>query len=134
MNTPARPNQVLLVGQSESINERASESLERAGFSCLYASDGFDALAVLVAHRPDVVLAQAIMPRLDGYQTCALIKNNHEYEAIPVFLTADREDYVDPNRASLVGSAGYLSPVFSEKEFRVALDATAKDICTLEHA
>lgn len=87
----------------------------------MYAADGFKALDCLVRNTIDVIVAQAVMPRLDGYQMCALIKRNSNYHAIPVFLAAERYELVDLHRLRLVGSAGALKSNFTADDFKAVL-------------
>ena len=104
---------VLLVDDSSTIRRSARACLESEGYTVITAVDGFDALAKVVEHRPSLVFADIMMPRLDGYQTCALIKNNADYRDIPVIMLSSRDGLFDKARARVVGSDDHLSKPFT---------------------
>jgi twitching motility two-component system response regulator PilG len=104
---------VLLVDDSKTIRRSASSFLSAAGYSVITAVDGFDALSKVVEHRPDMVFVDIMMPRLDGYQTCALIKNNSDYRDIPVVMLSSKDGLFDKARARVVGSDAHLSKPFT---------------------
>lgn len=104
---------VLLVDDSKTIRRSASSFLSTAGFSVITAVDGFDALSKVVEHRPAMVFVDITMPRLDGYQTCALIKNNPDYRGIPVVMLSSKDGLFDKARARIVGSDAHLSKPFT---------------------
>lgn len=116
---------VLLVDDSKTIRRSASSFLSEAGCSVVTAVDGFEALAKVVEHRPTLVLADIMMPRLDGYQTCALIKNNADYRDIPVVMLSSKDGLFDRARARVVGSDAHLAKPFTAKSLTAAV---------LEHA
>ena len=84
MDSAVSGKKIMVVDDSKTIRRTAETLLQREGFTVLTAEDGFDALAKIVEHRPDMIFVDIMMPRLDGYQTCALVKNNPEFNAIPV--------------------------------------------------
>ena len=86
---------VLLVDDSKTIRRSASSFLTAAGYSVISAVDGFDALSKVVEHRPSMVFVDIMMPRLDGYQTCALIKNNADFRDIPVVMLSSKDGLFD---------------------------------------
>lgn len=104
---------VLLVDDSKTIRRSASSYLSAAGYSVVTAVDGFEALAKVVEHRPSLVFVDILMPRLDGYQTCALIKNNADYRDIPVIILSSKDGLFDKARARMVGSDAHLSKPFT---------------------
>ena len=114
---------VLVVDDSKTIRRSATGFLTRAGWSVETASDGFEALAKVVEHRPDIVFADIVMPRLDGYQTCALIKNNADYRDTPVVMLSSRDGLFDRARARVVGSDAHLSKPFTEETLVAAVRA-----------
>ncbi|NND91496.1 MAG: response regulator [Granulosicoccus sp.] len=104
---------VLLVDDSKTIRRSARGFLESEGYSVVTAVDGFEALSKVVEYRPALVFADIMMPRLDGYQTCALIKNNADYRDIPVIMLSSKDGLFDKARARVVGSDDHLSKPFS---------------------
>jgi len=106
---------VLVVDDSKTIRRSAAGFLSRAGWTVETASDGFEALAKVVEHRPDIVFADIMMPRLDGYQTCALIKNNADFRHTPVVMLSSRDGLFDRARGRVVGSDAHLSKPFTEE-------------------
>ena len=112
---------VLVVDDSKTIRRSATGFLTRAGLRVETASDGFEALAKVVEHRPDIVFADIMMPRLDGYQTCALIKNNPDFRDTPVVMLSSRDGLFDRARGQVVGSDAHLSKPFTEETLVAAV-------------
>ena len=121
---------VLFVDDSATIRHSAQRVLEEAGYSVMLAADGFQALSQVVQWRPDVVLADISMPRLDGYQMCALIKSNADYKDIPVIMLSGKDGLFDEERASLVGSDSHVAKPFNIQALTAALDAFSGPIST----
>ena len=96
--------------------------LEKAGCEVVTAVDGFDALAKIADSNPDVIFVDIMMPRLDGYQTCALIKNNPEYANTPVIMLSSKDGLFDKARGRIVGSDEYLTKPFSKEELFEAIN------------
>ncbi len=107
---------VMVIDDSKTIRRSAENLLQKEGWSVVTAVDGFDALAKVVEHEPDLVLADIMMPRLDGYQTCALIKNNDRYSHTPVIMLSSKDSLFDKARGRVVGSDQYLTKPFSRDE------------------
>lgn len=114
---------VLFVDDSATIRQSAQLVLEQAGYSVMLAEDGFQALSQVVQWHPDVVLADIAMPRLDGYQLCALIKSNADYQGIPVIMLSGKDGQFDEERACLVGSDNHVAKPFSAQALTAALDS-----------
>ena len=112
-STDSGPLKVMVVDDSQTIRRSASSLLQKEGFDVITAEDGFDALAKVVSVRPDIVFADVSMPRLDGYQTCALIKNNPGFRHIPVVMLSSKDSIFDKARGRLVGSENYLTKPFT---------------------
>jgi len=104
---------VLVVDDSKTVRQSASGFLAAQGYSVVTACDGFDALAKVVECRPSVVFADIMMPRLDGYQTCALIKNNAEYRHTSVIMLSSKDGLFDRARGRIVGADAHLSKPFT---------------------
>lgn len=111
-----RPIKVMVVDDSRTIRSTAETLLGKEGFAVVTAEDGFDALAKIAADRPDIVFVDIMMPRLDGYQTCTLIKGNPKFRDIPVILLSSRDGVFDRARGKLAGSEQYLGKPFSREE------------------
>jgi len=105
---------VLLIDDSKSARRVTAAQLVDAGWKVITAADGFAALADVVEHRPHVIVADIVMPRLDGYQTCALVKSNPDYQAIPFVLVSSRDGLFDRARGRLVGADAHLSKPFTQ--------------------
>ncbi len=101
---------VMVIDDSNTIRRSAEIFLVQAGCQVLLAEDGFDALAKVADHQPDVIFCDIVMPRLDGYQTCALIKKNQRFRATPVIMLSSKDGLFDRAR----GSHGRLGPVSDE--------------------
>lgn len=105
---------VMVIDDSNTIRRSAEIFLQQAGCEVILAEDGFDALAKIADHQPDVIFVDIMMPRLDGYQTCALIKKNSRYRETPVIMLSSKDGLFDRARGRLVGSDEYLTKPFSK--------------------
>ena len=106
---------VLVIDDSNTIRRSAEMFLRQAGFEVILAADGFDALAKISDHQPKVIFVDIMMPRLDGYQTCALIKQNPKLKAIPVIMLSSKDGVFDRARGRLAGSDRYLTKPFTKE-------------------
>lgn len=107
---------VMVIDDSKTIRRTAETLLVNAGFEVITANDGFEALSLITDHRPDLIFVDIMMPRLDGYQTCALIKNNKAYKSIPVIMLSSKDGLFDRAKGKLVGSEQYLTKPFTKDE------------------
>lgn len=116
MGDMAKPNsvKVMVIDDSNTIRKSAEIFLVQAGYQVLLAEDGFDALAKIADHQPDVIFCDILMPRLDGYQTCALIKKNSRLSATPVIMLSSKDGLFDRARGRMVGSDEYLTKPFTK--------------------
>ena len=105
---------VMIIDDSNTIRRSAEIFLTQAGCHVLLAEDGFDALAKITDHLPDVIFVDIMMPRLDGYQTCALIKKNPRLSSTPVIMLSSRDGLFDRARGRMVGSDEYLTKPFTK--------------------
>ncbi len=112
---------VLVVDDSNTIRRTAESLLSRAGCDVVTAGDGFDALTEIVDHDPDIVFVDIMMPRLDGYQTCALIKRHEIFKKTPVILLSSKDGLFDRARGRIVGSEQYLTKPFTRDELLGAI-------------
>lgn len=106
----------LVIDDSKTIRRTAETLLAKEGCEVFTAGDGFEALTQIVDHQPDIVLIDIMMPRLDGYQTCSLIKHNKVYRTIPVIMLSSKDGLFDRARGRLVGSEHYLTKPFTRDE------------------
>lgn len=116
METPASLQgvKVMVIDDSNTIRRSAEIFLKQAGCEVILAQDGFEALAKITDHQPDVVFVDIMMPRLDGYQTCSLIKRNPRYRTTPVIMLSSKDGLFDRARGRMVGSDEYLTKPFTK--------------------
>ncbi|NEZ02868.1 response regulator [Wenzhouxiangella sp. XN201] len=107
---------VLLIDDSRTIRRSAETMLSREGCEVITANDGFEALALIHKHEPDLIFVDIMMPRLDGYQTCAIIKNNARFRDVPVVMLTSKDGLFDKARGRIVGSDHYLTKPFTRDE------------------
>jgi twitching motility two-component system response regulator PilG len=105
---------VMVIDDSNTIRRSAEIFLVQAGCRVLLAEDGFDALAKIADHQPEVIFCDIVMPRLDGYQTCALIKKNQRFRSTPVIMLSSKDGLFDRARGRMVGSDQYLTKPFTK--------------------
>lgn len=119
---------VMVIDDSKTIRRTAETLLKKAGCVVVTATDGFEALAKITDQNPDVIFIDIMMPRLDGYQTCALIKKNNHYKNTPVILLTSKDGLFDRARGRIVGSDRYLTKPFTKDEL---LDAIKEHLATV---
>ena len=118
-----QPLKVMVIDDSRTIRRTAQLLLGEVGCEVITASDGFDALAKIVDHRPRIIFVDVLMPRLDGYQTCAVIKHNSAFKDTPVILLSSRDGLFDKARGRVVGSDQFWTKPFSKEELLEAIRA-----------
>lgn len=114
---------VMVIDDSKTIRRTAATLLEHTGCTVVTAEDGFDALARIVRERPDLIFIDVMMPKLDGYETCSIIRSNSEYAEIPIVMLSSKSSFCDRARGDVVGANAYLTKPFSKDEL---LDAISK--------
>ena len=114
---------VMVIDDSKTIRRSAETLLKKAGCEVITAIDGFEALAKITEHKPDIIFVDIMMPRLDGYQTCALIKNNQTFKTTPVIMLSSKDSIFDRARGRIVGSEKYLTKPFSKEDLINAINA-----------
>jgi twitching motility two-component system response regulator PilG len=112
---------VMVIDDSKTIRRTAETLLKKAGCEVVTATDGFEALAKIADQKPDIIFVDIMMPRLDGYQTCALIKNNGIYKKTPVIMLSSKDGLFDRARGRIVGSEQYLTKPFAKEELLGAI-------------
>ena len=115
-NQEALRVKVMVIDDSKTIRRSAETLLKKAGCEVVTAVDGFEALAKITVHKPDIIFVDIMMPRLDGYQTCALIKNNQSFKTTPVIMLSSKDSIFDRARGRIVGSEKYLTKPFSKED------------------
>ena len=116
---------VMVIDDSNTIRRSAEIFLLQAGCTVILAEDGFDALAKIADHRPDLIFVDIMMPRLDGYQTCALIKKNTRFATTPVVMLSSKDGLFDRARGRMVGSDEYLTKPFTKDSLLKTIGARA---------
>jgi twitching motility two-component system response regulator PilG len=112
---------ILVVDDSKTIRRTAETLLSREGCQVFTAIDGFDALSKIADHQPDLIFVDIMMPRLDGYQTCSLIKHNKVFKKTPVIMLSSKDGLFDRARGRIVGSEQYLTKPFTKDELLGAI-------------
>jgi len=107
---------VMVIDDSKTIRKSAESLLTKEGCEVFTANDGFEALAKIAEHRPNLIFIDIMMPRLDGYQTCALIKNNRLFKSTPVIMLSSKDSIFDKARGKIVGSEQYLTKPFTRDD------------------
>lgn len=107
---------VLVVDDSNTIRRSAEIFLKQGGYEVLLAEDGFDALAKINEFKPDMVFCDILMPKLDGYQTCAIVKRNTDFAATPVVMLSSKDGVFDKARGRMVGCQDYLTKPFTKDQ------------------
>ena len=113
---------VLVIDDSKTIRKTAETLLAKEGCEVYTAVDGFDALAKVADYTPDIVFVDIMMPRLDGYQTCSLIKHNKMFRSTPVIMLSSKDGLFDRARGRIVGSEYYLTKPFTKDELLSAIE------------
>ena len=112
---------VMVIDDSKTIRRTAETLLTREGCEVVTAMDGFEALSKIADHDPQIIFVDIMMPRLDGYQTCALIKNNQVFRNTPVIMLSSKDGLFDKARGRIVGSEQYVTKPFTREELLDAI-------------
>ena len=112
---------VMVIDDSKTIRRTAEMLLKKEGCDVVTATDGFEALAKIADEKPKIIFVDIMMPRLDGYQTCALIKNNQVFKNTPVIMLSSKDGLFDRARGRIVGSDQYLTKPFTKDELLGAI-------------
>jgi twitching motility two-component system response regulator PilG len=116
---------ILVIDDSKTIRRTAETLLAKEGCEVFTAVDGFDALSKIADHRPDIIFVDIMMPRLDGYQTCSLIKHNKVFKDTPVIMLSSKDGLFDRARGRMAGSDQYLTKPFTQDSLLVAVSEYA---------
>ena len=118
---------VLVIDDSNTIRRSAEIFLKQGGYDVYLAEDGFDALSKVNDHAPALIFCDILMPRLDGYQTCAIIKRNSRYADLPVIMLSSKDGLFDKARGRMVGSQDYLTKPFTKDQLLEAVRLHLKE-------
>ena len=121
MTTQTTALKIMVIDDSSTIRRSAEIFLTQAGYQVVLADDGFDALAKINDHHPSLVFCDILMPRLDGYQTCAIIKRNAKFSGVPIVMLSSKDGVFDKARGRMVGSSAYLTKPFSKDSLLAAV-------------
>ena len=129
MNTTGSPLKILVVDDSNTIRRSAEIFLKAGQHEVMLAEDGFDALSKVSDYHPDLIFCDILMPRLDGYQTCAIIKRNVKFSGVPVIMLSSKDGVFDKARGRMVGAQDYLTKPFTKDQL---LRAVAQHAAALQ--
>ncbi len=107
---------VMIIDDSNTIRRTAEALLKKAGYEVLTAGDGFEAMSMITDNHPDIIFVDIMMPRLDGYQTCQLIKNNRKFKHTPVIMLSSKDGLFDRARGRIAGSQEHVNKPFTQEE------------------
>jgi twitching motility two-component system response regulator PilG len=121
VSIPSSGLKVLVIDDSNTIRRSAEIFLKQGGHEVLLAEDGFDALAKVNDYQPNLIFCDILMPRLDGYQTCAIIKRNARFSSVPIVMLSSKDGVFDKARGRMVGSQDYLTKPFTKEDILQAV-------------
>ena len=121
MSIPSSGLKVLVIDDSNTIRRSAEIFLKQGGHEVLLAEDGFDALAKVNDYQPNLIFCDILMPRLDGYQTCAIIKRNAKFSDVPIVMLSSKDGVFDKARGRMVGAEDYLTKPFTKDQLLQAV-------------
>ena len=122
MSTTASHMKILVIDDSNTIRRSAEIFLKAGQHDVMLAEDGFDALAKVSDYRPDLIFCDILMPRLDGYQTCAIIKRNAKFASVPIVMLSSKDGVFDKARGRMVGAQDYLTKPFTKDQLLKAVE------------
>ncbi len=128
MNTTESTSKVLVIDDSNTIRRSAEIFLKQGGHEVMLAEDGFDALAKVSDYQPDLIFCDILMPRLDGYQTCAIIKRNPKFSGVPIVMLSSKDGVFDKARGRMVGAQDYLTKPFTKEQLLQAIQQFGRTV------
>ena len=132
MNPNGSTFKVLVIDDSNTIRRSAEMFLRQAGYEVILAEDGFDALSKISDYQPRIIFVDVMMPRLDGYQTCAIIKRNQCFAGVPVIMLSSKDGLFDRARGMLAGANAYLTKPFTKEQLLRAVQQFGAGPCFAE--
>jgi len=127
------PVKVMVIDDSNTIRKTTEAILKKAGYEVLTAADGFEAMSLITDHRPDIIFVDIMMPRLDGYQTCTLIKNNRHFRETPVVMLSSKDGLFDRARGRIAGSEQHINKPFTQEELIAAIVKFVPKMSAVSH-
>ena len=121
-SAPGNCFKVMVIDDSKTIRRTAETLLKKEGIDVITATDGFEALSMIADHQPNLILLDIMMPRLDGYQTCALIKHHRVFRHTPVIMLSSKDGLFDRARGRVVGSDNYITKPFTREELLTVIE------------
>ncbi len=118
---------VVVIDDSKTIRRTAETLLKKAGCEVITATDGFESLSKVMECQPNIIFVDIMMPRLDGYQTCALIKNNQVFKKIPIVMLSSKDGLFERARSRIVGAEHYMTKPFTREELLNAIKTFVVD-------
>ena len=128
MSTQRGAAKVLVVDDSATIRRSAEVFLRQGGYEVMLAEDGFAALSKIASQRPDLVFCDVMMPRLNGYQTCTILKQSADFANIPVVMLSSKDGIFDKARGKIAGAASYLTKPFGKQDLLDAADIWTQSV------
>lgn len=119
---------ILVIDDSKTIRRTAEVLLKKEGFVVDVAQDGFEALPKISQYRPHLIFVDVMMPRLDGYQTCALLKGNPEFRNIPIIMLSSKDGLFDKAKGRIVGADSYITKPFIREDLVAAITKVFPDV------
>lgn len=117
---------VMVIDDSKTIRKTAETLLNKTGCDVVTAEDGFDALSKIVRENPDIIFIDVMMPRLDGYETCTMIRSNEQYGNTPIIMLSSKSSFCDKAKGDVVGANAYLTKPFAKDELIDAINEYAR--------
>jgi twitching motility two-component system response regulator PilG len=124
---------VMVIDDSNTIRKTTEALLTKEGYEVLTAADGFEAMSLITDHQPDIIFVDIMMPRLDGYQTCTLIKNNRHFKETPVVMLSSKDGLFDRARGRIAGSDQHINKPFTREELIEAITRHVKTSTVTQH-
>ena len=118
---------VMVIDDSNTIRKTTEALLTKAGYKVLTAADGFEAMSLITDHHPDIIFIDIMMPRLDGYKTCSLIKNNRHFRDTPVVMLSSKDGLFDRARGRIAGSDQHINKPFTKEELINAISTHVRE-------
>jgi len=119
---------VVVIDDSKTIRRTAETLLKKAGCEVITATDGFESLSKVMEYQPNIIFVDIMMPRLDGYQTCALIKNNPAFKKTPIVMLSSKDGLFERARGRIVGAEHYMTKPFTREELLSTIKAYVVDV------
>jgi twitching motility two-component system response regulator PilG len=119
---------VVVIDDSKTIRRTAETLLKKAGCEVITATDGFESLSKVMEHQPNIIFVDIMMPRLDGYQTCALIKNNQAFKKTPIVMLSSKDGLFERARSRIVGAEHYMTKPFTREELLNTIKTYVVDV------